>query len=391
MRSAKLVFIATVTALSVGGARAGDSASAELELCIQTARDADANCAKLEDDPTRRLECFRKARGEQLDCLEHALADVSPPTTTSENQSGALPSEPSNGARSSDATSQDKAQGTSQESKASQEKAPQAAPQIAEPGSTTSPAQAASAPEATPAPEAKPVIEAQPIPEAKPVVEAKPVTEPKPVEEAKPVIEAKPVQEATPAAKSKTAAVQSEAPLEGVKEPAKEMIKTAAKPNSAQASPTEFGWVISETTSPVDYRPQLAAVIRPTSNSQDGASSLAIRCRGGRTEFVIRTDGSWHAPRNNVLMVDRQVNDQAAVRQKWILAADGKTATYADDAVELLRSLPDGARLKLAVADATDARHDATFSLGGWDAVRKRVEAACKWPKATDEALSGKR
>jgi hypothetical protein len=70
------------------------------------------------------------------------------------------------------------------------------------------------------------------------------------------------------------------------------------------------------------------------------------------------------------------------------LSADAKIASYADDPVELLRSLPDGARLTVSV---TDGAEQATFLLGGWDAIRKRVETACKWPKATDEASSGKR
>jgi len=32
---------------------------------------------------------------------------------------------------------------------------------------------------------------------------------------------------------------------------------------------------------------------------------------------------------------------------QWTVSADGKTASYKDDAVELLRSLPEGARLKI--------------------------------------------
>jgi hypothetical protein len=79
------------------------------------------------------------------------------------------------------------------------------------------------------------------------------------------------------------------------------------------------------------------------------------------------------------------------VRQIWNLSVDAKTATYAGDAVELLRSFPDAARLTVNVPDATNVRHDATFVLTGWDTVRRRLEAACKWPKATDQASSIKR
>jgi hypothetical protein len=325
-----------------------------LELCIKTARDADTTCGKLMNAPTQRVECFRKARGTELDCLERALADVAPELAAPEKHSAASPANSAANTGSSGATSRDKVEGNMQGATSQESKAPLAtAPRSAEPGDAATSAQAA--PEAPLAPGPT----------------------------------------ATPVAESKTAAVRSDAPKETAKENAKEnsketvteTTKTNSKTSGAQASPAESSWVVSETTSPVDYRPQLAAVIQPTSSTQDGASSLAVRCRAGRTELILRTEGTWHAARDNAMPVDRQINDLAAVRQKWILA-DAKSATYADDAIELLRSLPDGARLTFGVPDGANARHDATFLLAGWDIVRKRVETACNWPKAINEASS---
>jgi hypothetical protein len=389
MTPAKLVLVALVTAWGVGGVRAADGNSMELELCIKTARDADETCGKLVNDPTQRLECFKKARGTQLDCLEHALADVAPGIANSENHSPASPSDSPASTGSTDEMSRAKAEGntqdTSQDSKSQESKAPQeSAPPGAEPGSATGSAQAASEPP-PPAPD----------PAATPAAENKTAAvqsdaaketakEDAPKETAKETVKETVKEPAKEPAKE----IVKETAKENAKETVKETSKTDSKPNSAQVSPAESSWVVSETTSPVDYRPLLAAMIHPTSSSQDGASSLAIRCRAGRTELILRTEGTWHSARNNALPVDRQINDQAVVRQKWILAADAKTATYADDTVELLRSLPDGARLTLGVPDGANARHDATFLLAGWDAVRKRVETACKWPKATDEASS---
>jgi hypothetical protein len=63
---------------------------------------------------------------------------------------------------------------------------------------------------------------------------------------------------------------------------------------------------------------------------------------------------------------------------------------YAENTIELLRSLPDGARLTVNVPDGANARHEATFQLAGWDAIRKKIATACKWPKMTDQA-SGQR
>jgi hypothetical protein len=361
MTAAKYIVIALVVAGGAGGARAADGNGIELELCIQTARDADATCTKLTDDPAQRLECFRKARGAQLDCLEHALAEVYPGTAISADHAGVAQFEPPASTGSTDA-SQQKSQGnsqansreTSRETSQENSKASQETAAGTERSSAASTAQAA--PEAASAP----------------------------------------VPSTTPAAESTTAALPSDPPKETPKEASKEEVKDAHKmdakteeaPAKPQARPVESNWVVSETKSPVDYSPLLTAVIRPTSGSPGGPVSLAIRCRGGQTALLIRTERTWHATHRNALPVDFQINNQSTLRQNWTLSADAKIASYADDPVELLRSLPDGARLTVSV---TDGAEQATFLLAGWDAIRKRVETACKWSKATDEASSGKR
>jgi hypothetical protein len=155
--------------------------------------------------------------------------------------------------------------------------------------------------------------------------------------------------------------------------------------------PTGTNWVISETTSPVDYSPLVTALIRSTSQVKDAPSALAVRCRGQHTELLVRTDGTWATTRGSELRVDYQVNDQPAVGLQWILSSDGKTATYKDDPVGFLQSLPDGARLKINVADRTSSSHEATFQIDGWDVVRKKIGTACKWARTTDKTSSGKR
>jgi hypothetical protein len=143
-------------------------------------------------------------------------------------------------------------------------------------------------------------------------------------------------------------------------------------------------WIISETTSPVDYSPLVTAVLSSTSNVKNGPNTLTVRCRAQRTELSIRTNGAWGGPRSNELLVDYQISGQPVVRQPWMLSADGKTATYKNDSVELLRSIPDGATLKIAVADKGNVRLAATFEPTGLAGVRQKVGTACKWaPPAT--------
>jgi hypothetical protein len=155
--------------------------------------------------------------------------------------------------------------------------------------------------------------------------------------------------------------------------------------------PIGTSWLISETTSPVDYSPLVTALIRSTSQVKDAPSALTIRCRGRRTELLVHTNGTWTATRGHELRVDYQINDQPPFGLQWILSSDGKTATYKDDPVSFLQSLPDGARLKINVADRASFSHEATFQIDGWDVVRNKIGTACKWARTTDKTSSGKR
>jgi hypothetical protein len=165
------------------------------------------------------------------------------------------------------------------------------------------------------------------------------------------------------------------------------------------AKPQDTNWIVSETTSPVDYSPLVTAVIRSTTSLQDAPNALVIRCLGPRTEVLLRprtevllrTDGTWRASRSNTVQVDYQIDDQPLVRLQWITSADGKTASYRNDAVGFFQSLPEGARLKINVFDRAGFGHEATFQLSGLDAVRKRIAVPCKWATAADKISSGKR
>ena len=161
---------------------------------------------------------------------------------------------------------------------------------------------------------------------------------------------------------------------------------TSAKKDDKPAQETD--WIVSETTSPIDYSPLVAAVLHSTSNAKDSPNILAVRCRAQHTELFIRTDGAWGVPRRYDLLVEYQINDRPVVRQPWILSADGKTATYKYDAAEPLRSMPEGATLKVAVADNGNVRREATFQLTGLSAIRQKIGTACKWGPATAKTSS---
>src|SRR5260370_18932685 len=55
----------------------------------------------------------------------------------------------------------------------------------------------------------------------------------------------------------------------------------------ARPAPGADNWIVSETTSPVDYTPMVTATT-PSRGGPNGSSmQLSIQCRGGRTELVV--------------------------------------------------------------------------------------------------------
>ena len=187
-----------------------------------------------------------------------------------------------------------------------------------------------------------------------------------------------------PSADMPTAAVSPDKPAAAASpDPPVRAVDIAPKPRDPN-------WIISETTSPVDYAPVMTAAIRLPFSVKHAPTTFAIRCRGGRTELLVRTEGTWRASRTRELQVDYQINDQPLVKLTWTASPDGKTAIYRDDAVGLLQSLPDGARLKIDVVDEPGPGHEATYQLTGLDAVREKIAVACKWPPAANKVSSEK-
>jgi Type VI secretion system VasI, EvfG, VC_A0118 len=162
--------------------------------------------------------------------------------------------------------------------------------------------------------------------------------------------------------------------------------ESADKNNQNSEEPAARSWVVSETTSPVDYSPMISATTSSQAVAKDAPSILMIRCRSQRTDLLVSTEGSWHASRANELQVDLRVNDQPAVRMQWIASSDGRTAIFKDDAIRFLRSLPDGGRITVSVSDWQGMAHEASFQLTGLNVIRQKIAVACKWTPAADRA-----
>jgi hypothetical protein len=151
------------------------------------------------------------------------------------------------------------------------------------------------------------------------------------------------------------------------------------KPDSKQ--PQGMNWVISETTSPVDYRPQIAALTTARASSQDAPSSLAIHCRAQRTELIISTTGSWKQATDGEVKVVYRINEEPPVEQRWRPAEAGRSLAFQGDVVRFLRSIPDRGQFLVKVYAGKSPPYESTFKLAGLDPVRRKIAAACNWPQ----------
>jgi hypothetical protein len=159
-------------------------------------------------------------------------------------------------------------------------------------------------------------------------------------------------------------------------------------PAAILATPASSNWTVSETTSPIDYSPVVIATMRSESDGKDTPRILTAMCRRSRPEITLRTEGGWRTSKSGKVQVLFQIDDKST-GSAWTLSADGKTASIPDNAADLLRSLPDGASVKVNVSDGAD--HGATFRLAGLDIVRRKIAAACKLVPLPDTRLSSEK
>jgi hypothetical protein len=139
-------------------------------------------------------------------------------------------------------------------------------------------------------------------------------------------------------------------------------------------------WIISETTSPVDYSPQIVAVTKARRSSQDAPASLAVRCRARRTELTISTVGPRR--RDGEATVAYRINEESPVEARWKLADNGRSLAFPGDVVRLLRAMPASGQMFVKVYAGKMSTSESTFELAGLDSVRRMIATTCNWPQA---------
>jgi hypothetical protein len=153
--------------------------------------------------------------------------------------------------------------------------------------------------------------------------------------------------------------------------------RPAASPAPGVA-PAADNWIVSETTSPIDYTP-VAIATASASDGPDGSPlQLSIQCRGGRTELVI--GGPTLTRRGEDYLVSYGVNDGQPVVVATGTPASGTGVAVRGDVVRLLASLPDQGEVAFRVTARQGAALEGRYALAGLKVVLERLAVPCKWP-----------
>ena len=148
----------------------------------------------------------------------------------------------------------------------------------------------------------------------------------------------------------------------------------------ARAPPASDNWIVSETTSPVDYTPIVTATTVFRGDPNGSPMQLSIRCRGGRTELVVA--GSVFSRSREDFAISYRINDAQSVQLAAASPSFGTGVAFTGDVVRLLQSLPEQGEVAIRVLSRAGAVQEGRFLLGGLKVVRERLAAVCKWPHA---------
>lgn len=161
-----------------------------------------------------------------------------------------------------------------------------------------------------------------------------------------------------------------------------ECLDKLARAVTTSTPPThkEAGWIISETRSPIDYSLIATATISSRDVAGGSGMQLSIRCRSGRTEMSV--SGPAVTGRSDDYAISYQVNGSQQSQIAAAMPTFGAGVAFKTDAAALIQSLPGDGEFAVQLSPRVGPVVDATFSLTGLEAVRAKIAAPCKWPRA---------
>ena len=147
-------------------------------------------------------------------------------------------------------------------------------------------------------------------------------------------------------------------------------------PSSSEGTATPESWIVSETTSPIDYSPVVIATATARGAPDGSIMKLSIACRGGKTSLVL----SGHAAPGEGHAVFYAVDGGSPTTLAAAPAPSAMGMSIGGDVVRLLGSLPAQGEIAFRIADRQGVPLEGRYSLAGLKATRERIAVACRWP-----------
>ena len=165
----------------------------------------------------------------------------------------------------------------------------------------------------------------------------------------------------------------------------REIAPESAQPRTSSGSAgtaTQASWIVSQTTSPIDYSPVVFASAMARGAADGSGMKMSIACRGGNTSVVL--SGPGVSPPGDVYTVSYVVDGGLPTTVAPAAAASGTGVAIAGDVVRLLHSLPARGEIAFRIAGRQGATLEGRFSLDGLRTTRERMAIPCKWQVKPD-------
>lgn len=152
--------------------------------------------------------------------------------------------------------------------------------------------------------------------------------------------------------------------------------------SGSEGAATLENWVVSETTSPLDYSPVVIATATARGAADGSGMKLSIACRGGTTSLVL--SGTGALPAGDAYAVSYSVDGGAPTKLAAAATPAGTGMALGGDVVRLLVSLPAHGEIAFRIAGRQGVTLEGRYSLAGLKTTRERLAVSCRWPVKPD-------
>jgi hypothetical protein len=163
--------------------------------------------------------------------------------------------------------------------------------------------------------------------------------------------------------------------------PCLEALSRDIAPSSGSAAaapePATEEWVVSLTTSPLDYSPVAIASAMAKAGPDGTFLQLSIQCRSRRTELVLTSPSL--VPQREDYAVSYRINDALPLLVPTGASQSGTGLAIRGDVVQLLTSLPERGQIAFRAGLRQGKAVEGRYALPALKSVVSKLAAPCNW------------